>query len=86
MSTHIIGHNPGIFNGVLSLGVGSQVKVTDRNGQSRTYTVYALMDVNDYGYDSGGRYVWNSILGQAGESISLQTCINDDWNRMVLAR
>lgn len=86
MTTHIIGHNPGIFNGVLSLGVGSQVKVTDRNGQSRTYTVYALMDVNDYGYDSSGRYVWNTILGQGGESISLQTCINDDWNRMVLAR
>lgn len=85
-TTHIIGHNPGIFNTVLYLGIGSQVTVVDRNGNSRTYTVYALYDVNDAGNDRNGNAVWGSILGQTGESISLQTCIDDYWNRMVLAK
>lgn len=85
-TTHIIGHNPGIFNTVLYLGIGSRITVVDRSGNARTYTVYALYDVNDAGNDRNGNALWGSILGQTGESISLQTCIDDYWNRMVLAR
>lgn len=84
-STHIIGHNPGAFSVILSLGVGSPVTVTDGNGNSRTYTVYSVMDVNDQGYDRSGNAQWESILAQGGESISLQTCLGDYWNRMILA-
>lgn len=85
-ATHIIGHNPGIFNVVLSLQIGDQIKVVDRDGNSKVYTVYAASKVNDNGVDPDGTERWEGILSQQGESISLQTCIDDFWNYMVEAR
>lgn len=84
--THIIGHSPGVFDQELQLNVGDTITIWDRNGQRRDYTVYETLDVNDDAYDRQGNVQWDSILHQPGESISLQACIDDYWNRMVLAR
>lgn len=85
VSTHIIGHNPGSFAGVMNMGIGSAITVTDRNGKTRTYHVYWVNDVNDDCYDRNGIDQWEPVMEQAGESISLQTCISHYWNRIVLA-
>lgn len=86
--THFIGHNPGDFSGVMNLGVGSQITVTDGNGASRTYTVYEVMDVTDDGYNNHNLSddVYPRMLYAGGERISLQTCITETVNRCVLAR
>lgn len=86
--THFIGHNPGDFSGVMGLGVGSQITVTDSNGASRTYTVYEVIDVTDDGYNNHNLSddVYPRMLYAGGERISLQTCITETVNRCVLAR
>lgn len=86
--THFIGHNPGDFSGVMNLGVGSQITVTDSHGNSRTYTVYEVMDVTDDGYNNHNLSddVYPRMLYAGGERISLQTCITETVNRCVLAR
>lgn len=86
--THFIGHNPGDFSGVMSLGVGSSITVVDGSGNSRTYTVYEVIDVTDDGYNAKDPSddVFPRMLYAGGERISLQTCINDNINRCVLAR
>lgn len=86
LTTHIIGHNPGAFANVLSLKNGSVIKVTDRNGKSRNYTVYQILTVNASGYGKDGKDYWGIIFGQKGESISLQACIDSKWNMVVLAK
>ncbi|WP_159723376.1 class F sortase [Enterococcus sp. CSURQ0835] len=83
--THIIGHNPGIFHVLFSLSVGSKVTVMDRNGHTREYTIYKILTVNDQAIGTDGQVHWDDILNQPGESISLQTCIDDNWNEMYLA-
>ena len=45
-NTHFIGHNPGSFAAMLSLGIGSPITVTDAAGNPRTYHVYQLATVN----------------------------------------
>lgn len=86
--THFIGHNPGDFSGVMSLGVGSSITVVDGGGNSRTYTVYEVIDVTDDGYNANDLSddVFPRMLYAGGERISLQTCINDSVNRCVLAQ
>ncbi|HIX69454.1 MAG TPA: hypothetical protein IAA27_01845 [Candidatus Enterococcus stercoravium] len=86
--THFIGHNPGDFAGVMSLGVGSTITVVDASGASRTYTVYEVLDVTDEGYNNRNLQddVLPRMLYDGGERISLQTCISDTVNRCVLAR
>ncbi|WP_368259542.1 hypothetical protein [Enterococcus sp. 2201sp1_2201st1_C11_2201SCRN_220225] len=85
--THFIGHNPGDFSGVMGLSVGSAITVVDSSGNSRTYTVYEVIDVNDDGYNANNPSddVFPRMLYAGGERISLQTCINDSVNRCVLA-
>ena len=83
--THIIGHNPGSFHVLFSLSVGSKVTVMDRNGHTREYTIYKILTVNDQAIGTDGQVHWDDILNQPGESISLQTCIDDNWNEMYLA-
>lgn len=85
--THFIGHNPGDFSGVMGLSVGSAITVVDSSGNSRTYTVYEVIDVTDDGYNANNPSddVFPRMLYAGGERISLQTCINDSVNRCVLA-
>ncbi|MHC5269654.1 sortase domain-containing protein [Enterococcus sp. LJL98] len=85
-TTHIIGHNPGAFSGIFRLKKGSVIQVTDSNGKSRNYKVYSILTVNDYGYGKNGKDYWSTIFNQKGEAISLQACINEDWNLIVLAK
>ncbi|MGC6768383.1 immunoglobulin-like domain-containing protein [Enterococcus sp. LJL51] len=87
LNTHFIGHNPGIFNAVFSLGSGSQIIVTDGTGVPTTYTVSSMVRVDDYGAElSSGADMWDMITGSGGgERISLQACINDDTNLIAFA-
>lgn len=86
--THFIGHNPGDFSAVMSLGIGAVITVTDGNGNARSYTVYEVIDVTDDGYNNNDLTddVYPRMLDAGGERISLQTCITDTVNRCVLAR
>lgn len=86
-NTHFIGHNPGAFATVFSLGVGSQIIVTDANGTPTTYTVRTLLQLDDYGAEIGtGTNYWDLTVGTGGgERITLQSCINDDVNLFAIA-
>lgn len=89
LTTEIAGHaKSNTFAWIMGLGVGSQVSVTDANGNSRTYTVYATDDVNDQSYSTkNGKDQWNAITSAGqGEAVVLQTCISNTVNRIVWAR
>lgn len=79
---YFIGHNPGSFSCVMSLGVGSPITVWDSEGASRTYHVVTAFTVPDTTY-------WEDIAGRVtgyGESVILQTCVGDGANyRIVVA-
>lgn len=87
LNTHFIGHNPGAFSAIFNLGAGSPIVVTDGNGTPTTYTVRSVFQVNDYGEEVGtGTDYWDLIVGSGGgERITLQSCINDDINLVVIA-
>lgn len=86
MNTHFIGHNPGIFSVLFSVGSGSSIVVTDGNGTPTTYRVSSVFNVNDAGVSSDGANNWTLITGTGGgERITLQTCVNDSTNRIVIA-
>lgn len=86
--THFIGHNPGDFSPVMNLTIGSPITVVDDQGHSKTYTVYEVLNVNDDGTnaDNPADDTWSRVIDAGGERISLQTCITDTVNRIVLAR
>ncbi|MGX7244903.1 immunoglobulin-like domain-containing protein [Enterococcus quebecensis] len=86
-NTHFIGHNPGAFSTVFSLGAGSQIVVTDADGTPTTYTVRTLLQLDDYGNEVGtGTNYWDLTVGTGGgERITLQSCINDNVNLFVIA-
>ncbi|WP_314068168.1 sortase domain-bontaining protein [uncultured Vagococcus sp.] len=86
-NTHFIGHNPGIFGVLFSLGGGSQITVTDGAGTPTYYTVNQIFQVDDYatGVADGQSYVDQIIGSGGGERITLQTCVNDDINLIVMA-
>lgn len=87
LSTHFIGHNVGAFNVVLQLGVGETISVYDAYGQHRVYTIVSVFDVDDRAFSADGVYHWGEITGVGNtEQIVLQTCINDDYNRIVFAQ
>lgn len=87
LNTHFIGHNTGAFSSLSSLGSGSQIVVTDANGTPTTYTVSSVFQVDDSGYGiSDGMDYWDTITGTGGgERITLQTCITDSTNLIVVA-
>lgn len=86
MNTHIIGHNPGAFNALFSLGIGSTIEVSDASGQVSTYTVQNIVTVDDSAYGLDGTDYWDQITGTGGgERLTLQTCINDYQNLIVFA-
>jgi hypothetical protein len=84
--SYLIGHNNGSFACLFGLGVGSSFQVIDGNANARTYTIYNVLEVNDEGYDRSGNDVYNQITATAGETVNLQTCIDDTWNLVVMAR
>lgn len=85
-NTHFIGHNPGIFNVLFSVGVGETIDISDSSNNLTTYTVSQIVTVNDSGVAADGTDYWDQITGSGGgERISLQTCINDDYNLIVFA-
>jgi hypothetical protein len=86
-NTHFIGHNPGAFATIFSLSAGSQIIVTDANATPTTYTVRTLLQLNDYGEEvNTGKDYWDLTVGTGDEErITLQSCINDDINLIVIA-
>ncbi len=89
LTTEIAGHaKSNTFSWITGLGVGSQVAVTDASGNSRTYRVYAVDDVNDDSYSvKDGKDQYNAIISaNQGEAVVLQTCLSDTVNRIVWAR
>ncbi len=70
---YFIGHHPGVFNCVMYLQDGDQITVCDRDGNARTYTVFAVYDVPD---DTEWGQISQEVTGH-GESIALQTCCGD---------
>ena len=86
LNTHFIGHNPGIFSTLFSVGQGSQITVTDGNGTPTIYTVSTILTVDDSAVGSDGTNYWSLVTGTGGgERITLQTCIDDYTNRIVIA-
>ncbi len=86
-NTHFIGHNPGSFAAMLSLGIGSPITVTDAAGNPRTYHVYQLATVNPNAVTASGQDLWNAITGTGGgQRITLQTCVGDYWRLIAFAR
>lgn len=85
-NTHFIGHNPGIFNVLFSLGTGATIEISDSANNVTTYTVSQIVTVDDSGFAADGTDYWDQITGSGGgERITLQTCINDDYNLIVFA-
>lgn len=86
-NTHFIGHNPGSFAAMLSLGIGSPITVTDAAGNPRTYHVYQLATVNPNAVTASGQDLWNAITGTGGgQRITLQTCVGNYWRLIAFAR
>ncbi|MFR3684010.1 MAG: sortase domain-bontaining protein [Enterococcus sp.] len=87
-NTHFIGHNPGVFSPILSLGAGSPITVTDSAGNATTYIVNGIIQVDDSGRDiHSGQDNWDQITSAGGgERITLQTCITDAVNLIVFAQ
>lgn len=86
-NTHFIGHSPGIFSVLFSVGPGSVIVVTDSAGIPTNYTVNNTLQLDDYGTDLNTKIdYWDLTVGTGGgERITLQTCISDTVNLMVLA-
>lgn len=87
LSTHFIGHNPGIFSILFTVGVGEEIMVTDEAGLPTSYIVMASWEVDNQAIDlSTGEDTWEMITGaNNGEAITLQTCIDDDTNLILYA-
>ena len=82
-NTYFIGHNPGVFSGVMNLDVGDKVTVLDGKGRSRTYYVFDVLTLpNQSNY-----FRYEGRIAPTGESITLQTCCADNKHvRCVMAR
>lgn len=76
---YFVGHNPGSFSPVRSLGAGSTVILCDGAGRSRTYTVRTVFTVE-------ATATWKSIADRVtgyGESVILQTCSGDGATNII---
>lgn len=87
LNTHIIAHNPGAFDVIFTLAIGSQFRISDANGKVTTYTVNEITQVDDEAYRlSDGADYWDKMIGTGGgERVTLQACINDIHNLVVFA-
>lgn len=86
-NTHFIGHTPGIFSVLFSVGIGSTIVVTDSAGTPTAYVVNNILHLDDAGNELGtGTSYWDITVGTGGgERITLQTCISDTENLMIFA-
>lgn len=82
-NTYFIGHNPGVFSGVMDLELGDKITVWDGKGRSRTYYVFDVLTLpNQSNY-----FRYEGRIAPTGESITLQTCCADNKHvRCVMAR
>lgn len=82
-NTYFIGHNPGVFSGVMDLEIGDKITVWDGKGRSRTYYVFDVLTLpNQSNY-----FRYEGRIAPTGESITLQTCCADNKHvRCVMAR
>lgn len=79
---YFIGHNPGVFACVLDLTAASPVTVWDSSGNALTYHVIDMFDVPN----TATLEQLQSRIGGHGESIVLQTCIqNGEFYRIIVA-
>lgn len=87
-NTHFIGHNPGVFSPICSLGPGNEIIVTDSAGNATKYIVTGVIHVDDSGRDiNSGQDNWDQITSSGGgERITLQTCLGDTVNQIVYAQ
>lgn len=77
---YFIGHNPGDFTPVLSLQIGDPITVYDRYGDERTYHV-----VDTFVVPNTSRFIdIEERLFGYGESIALQTCLDDNQNFLIV--
>lgn len=87
-STHMIAHNDTVFGPVKHLKKGASIKVHDMNGHDKTYHVFRIANVDDWGRVPGTKTNWyfQIIKADLGEQIVLQTCLSKTMNRVVWAR
>lgn len=79
---YFIGHNPGVFTCLLSLGQGSAITVWDSDGNAFTYHVIDQFNVPNTTYFEQ----LQERIGGHGESIALQTCIQGGaYYRIIVA-
>jgi hexokinase len=88
-STHIIGHNPGMFSILPKLKVGEKIVVYDYRGKKRTYTIKEATKVDDEAYTvkKPKKDYWD-VIADSGkkEQIVLQTCLSKTTNLVIVAR
>lgn len=79
---YFVGHNPGPFAPVKTLGCGSTITLCDTAGATRTYIVRDVFTIETTA-------TWKTIAGRVtgyGESLVLQTCTGDGaTNTIVVA-
>ena len=79
---YFVGHNPGPFAPVKTLGCGSTITLCDAAGATRTYIVRDVFTIETTA-------TWKTIAGRVtgyGESLVLQTCTGDGaTNTIVVA-
>lgn len=82
-NTYFIGHNPGVFSGVMDLGLGDEITVWDGAGRKRNYYVFDVLTLpNQSNY-----FRYEGRIAPSGESVTLQTCCADNLHvRCVMAR
>lgn len=81
--SYFIGHNPGMFSGVMDIQIGDEITVWDSQGDRRSYFVYDTLVIPN----ASNFYDYQNRLAPEGESITLQTCCGDNVNvRCVIAR
>lgn len=86
-NTHFIGHNYSAFSGMGNMTIGSEIIVTNENGNPTFYQVTNkyVIDKNATGTD--GKDYWNDITGIGSEEIiTLQTCKDNSYNWIVVAK
>jgi hypothetical protein len=88
-STHLIGHNPGIFSILFKLKKNSKIVIYDYRGKKRTYKVKEIVRVDDRAYTvtKPKKDYWDKIVKPGNdEQVVFQTCVNDHTNLIVIAK
>lgn len=82
-NTYFIGHNPGVFSGVMDLELGDKITVWDGAGRKRNYYVFDVLTLPN----KSNYFRYEGRIAPSGETITLQTCCADNLHvRCVMAR